>query len=189
MRKVALLAHISLDGYVSGENGEFDGFEAGEENLRFVCKLTRDADAALFGRKSYQLLDQYWPIAKDRAGASEGEIEYSNWYNNATKVVISKTLTKGNSTNTTILGQNFPDEIEKLKQQPGKDILIFGSPSIAQLLIQHNLIDTYWIFINPVLFGKGISLFPRMDSMKKFKHISMTEFPNGEIAHRFDKTV
>ena len=140
----------------------------------------------MFGRKSYQLLEQYWPGAKDQPNASKGEIEYSNWYNDATKIVISRTIRHESSSKKIIISENVAEELAKIKQQPGKDILIFGSPSIAQLMIQHNLIDTYWIFINPVLFGKGIPLFSRTETMKKFKLISTVQFPNGEIAHRFD---
>ncbi|MEO7801823.1 MAG: dihydrofolate reductase, partial [Ginsengibacter sp.] len=91
MRKLIIVAHISLDGFVAFRDGSLSGFEAGKENLDFVCHLTRNADAALFGRISYQLLNSYWPTAKDLPNASEGEIEYSNWYNTATKIVLSKT--------------------------------------------------------------------------------------------------
>lgn len=64
MRKLILIAHTSLDGFVAGPNGELDGFEAGEENLEFVCKITEQAGTAVFGRVSYQLLDSYWPTAR-----------------------------------------------------------------------------------------------------------------------------
>jgi dihydrofolate reductase len=65
MRKLVLVVHISLDGFVAGAKGELDGFPSGEENLQFVCKLTENADAALLGRISYKLLNGYWPTAKD----------------------------------------------------------------------------------------------------------------------------
>jgi dihydrofolate reductase len=186
MRKIILLAHISLDGFVAREKGELDGFEPGAENLEFVCDLTENADAALFGRKSYQLLEQYWPTAIDRPGATKGEIAYSDWYNRATKIVISKTLMEGSSSNTIIISNNIPEQISKIKQGSGKNILIFGSPMLSQLLMLHNLIGRYVIFINPVIFGKGIPLFVDMNHKMKLKLISTTEFPNGEIAHQFD---
>jgi len=68
MRKLVLLAHTSLDGFVAGAQGELDDFDASEENLQFVCSLTEKADSALFGRTSYELLNNYWPSAKDLAG-------------------------------------------------------------------------------------------------------------------------
>jgi dihydrofolate reductase len=182
MRKLTLIAHTSLDGFVAGENGELDGFEAGEENLAFVVGLTNTADAALFGRVSYQLLEKYWPSAKDIPGATEGEVAYSTWYNEAEKIVVSRTLEGQMIENTTIVSENVVAQIAAIKGQAGKDILIFGSPSVAQLLMEENLIDDYWICINPVTFGKGIPLFTRSEELKKLQLISTRQFPNGELA-------
>src|ERR1700712_2979641 len=110
MRKLILVVHTSLDGFVAGPNGELNGFEAGQENLAFVCKLTEEADAALFGRVSYQLLDSYWPTAKNLLNATKKEIAYSNWYNNAHKIVISKTMQGQSKENTTIIRDNVYNE-------------------------------------------------------------------------------
>lgn len=87
MRELILVAHISLDGFVAGPNGELDGFDAGEENLEFVFQLT-NADAALFGRKSFELLNHYWPTAYAHPKATKGEVSYSTWYNSATKIIF-----------------------------------------------------------------------------------------------------
>ena len=181
-RKIILLAHISLDGFVAGLNGELDDFDKGEENLEFVCKLTEDADTALFGRLSYELLNSYWPTARDHPKAKKGEIAYSNWYNNAKKIIISKKMTDGGLMNTTIINGNISNEIIKIKEQPGKNILIFGSPSVSQLLMKLDLIDSYWIFINSIIFGEGIHLFADMKDKKRLKFLTTKEFPNGEIA-------
>ncbi|MES1215597.1 MAG: dihydrofolate reductase family protein [Bacteroidota bacterium] len=182
MRKLTLVVHISLDGFVAGENGELDGFEAGEENLQFVCKLTEKADAALFGRISYQLLDHHWPTAKDHPDATKSEIDYSTWYNKATKIVISRTIKDEDLLNTIVISNNVPAEVVKLKEKAGKDILIFGSPSVSQVLIKSDLVDSYWIFINPVIFGKGIPLFEGLTEKSKLKLLATKQFQNGEIA-------
>jgi len=182
MRKLILIVHTSLDGFVAGINGELDDFDASEENLKFVCELTKEADTALFGRNSYKLLESYWPTAKNRDNATQGEIAYSNWYNNAKKVVISKTLTEENSNNTIIIRNDIPNEIIKMKEDEGKDILIFGSPNLSQLLMQLDLIDSYWIFINPIIFGKGIPLFAGVTNKLKFKLLTTKQFSNGELA-------
>jgi dihydrofolate reductase len=182
MRKLILVAHTSLDGFVGGPNGELDGFDASEENLEFVCKLTEESDTALFGRISYQLLESYWPTAKDRPNATKSEIKYSNWYNKAKKIVISKTMTAGNLTNTTIISGNISNEIIKIKEQAGKNILIFGSPAASQTLMQLDLIDSYWIFVNPIIFGKGIPLFAGLTNKTKLTLLTTRQFSNGEIA-------
>ncbi len=95
MRKIILIVHTSLDGFVAGEHGEFDGFTAGPDNLAFVNNLTEDADGALAGRISFQMLDSYWPTAREKENASPEEIKYSNWYNLAHKIIISDPWREG----------------------------------------------------------------------------------------------
>ena len=182
MRKLILVVHTSLDGFVAGPKGELDGFDASEENLQFVCKLTEEADTALFGRTSYELLNGYWPTAKDRPNATKGAMAYSNWYNNAKKIIFSRTMSDENLNNTTIISKNISDEILEIKQQAGQDILIFGSPASSQLLMQLGLIDHYWVFVNPVIFGQGIPLFAGSTNKTKLKLLATKQFPNGEIA-------
>jgi len=182
MRKLILVVHTSLDGFVAGRKGELDGFDAAEENLEFVCKLTEEADTALFGRISYELLNGYWPTAKDRPNVTKGEIAYSNWYNNAKKIVISRTMKEESLNNTTIISENISNEIIKIKEQGGKNILIFGSPAVSQSLMQLDLIDSYWIFVNPVIFGEGIPLFAGLTNKLKLKLLTTKQFSNGEFA-------
>lgn len=182
MRKLILVVHLSLDGFVAGTKGELDGFDASDENLDFVCQLTTNADAALFGRISYELLNKYWPVAKDRPNATQAEIAFSNWYNHAQKIVISQTMKETPLNNTVIIHDNIATEINKIREQEGKDLLIFGSPSIAQLCMQYDLIDSYWIFINPVIFGEGIPLFVSPANKAKLKLLSTKKFMNDEIA-------
>ncbi|HEY4876344.1 MAG TPA: dihydrofolate reductase family protein [Puia sp.] len=182
MRKLILIVHTSLDGFVAGTKGELDGFDASQENLEFVCKITEEADAALFGRISYQLLNDFWPPAKDRPNATKGEIAYSSWYNNAKKIVISKTLAGEKLYNTEIITDDISNEIIRIKNQPGKGIMIFGSPSVSRIFMQHNLIDSYWIFVNPTIFGEGIPLFTTLPNKIKLKLVAAKQFVNGEFA-------
>ena len=127
--------------------GELDGFDASEENLQFVCELTAEADAALFGRISYQLLNGYWPNGKNLPNASKGTVSYSTWYNDAQKIVISKTLAQERLGNTIFISDDIANAIIDIKSQQEKDILIFGSPCVSQLLIQRNLIDSIWYLL------------------------------------------
>lgn len=78
MRKLILIVHVTLDGYVADENGALDNFIQSPENLEFVCSLTEESDAALVGRKSYEMLESYWPTARDKEKATQEEIKYSN---------------------------------------------------------------------------------------------------------------
>jgi dihydrofolate reductase len=185
MRKLVLVVHTSLDGYVAGCDGELDGFDAGEENLEAVCSLTKDADAALFGRVSFQLLNKNWSTVKDCPDATWNQVAYSCWYNAAKKFVVSTTLQPAEAPGVTIIRENIFAEIKRLKNDQGKQILIVGSPTLAQSLIQEELVDEYWIFINPVIFGKGIALFGSADEKTKLTLLESKQFSNGEIALHF----
>lgn len=182
MRKLILIVHTSIDGFVGGVKGEFDGFKASPENLDFVNDLTDEADAALVGRVSYEMLERYWPTARDNANASKSEIKYSNWYNDADKIVLSKSLPKSNLDKTTIISENIADNLLEIKNRNGKNILMFGSPTIFEILNKLDLIDEYWIINYPALFGNGISFFTRAETPKKFKLLGTRQFSNGEIA-------
>jgi dihydrofolate reductase len=185
MRKLVLLAHVSMDGFVSAADGGLAAFEPGEENLRFVCELTRKADAALFGRKSFDLLESFWPNAAQKPGATSGESDYCGWYNRTTKIVFSRTLQPGGRKDLVILRDNIAAEVRRIKAQPGGEILIFGSPSVTQVLARENLIDTYWLFINPALFGSGTPLFTESAGVSKFTLRATHPFANGEVALQY----
>ena len=182
MRKLILIVHTSIDGFVAGKNGEFDGFKPSPENLEFVCSLTDEADAALMGRVSYEMLESGWPHAWEKPGATPSEIKYSHWYNAAEKIVISKTLERTNLHNLTIIPTHIEEEILKIKKHKGKDILLFGSPTVFQTLADLNVIDEYWIIVYPAIFGKGILLFSHNSIPKKMTLLNTKQLSNGEIA-------
>ena len=181
MRKIILIVHTSLDGFVAGENGEFDGFNPSPENLDLVCSLTEDADAALAGRISYQMLDANWPTARDRENASKSEIKYSNWYNDARKIVLSKSLSENHSSDVTIVSEDIAEKLLEIKNQKGKNILMFGSPTAFQALNKLDLIDEYWVINYPALFGKGIPFFTLAETPRKLKLLSTKQLSNGEV--------
>ncbi len=185
MRNLNLIAQTSLDGFVAGPKGEFDHFTAGEETLEFVCGLTDSADAAMFGRVSYELLESDWPTAGSRPGATKNIIKYSNWYNSASKIVLSRTLQRDDLKNVTVISDNLLTEISKIKQQNGKDILIFGSPTSAHELLSLNVIDNIWLIVHPVIFGDGIPLFRTRDHVIKFTLLSSHRLANSVLCSEY----
>jgi len=187
VKNIILVVHTSLDGFVAGPKGELDNFPSAEENLAFVVDLTQGADAALFGKNSYLLLNSYWPTARNHPGATKPEIEYSNWYNDAQKIVVSTTLPEQDSAKTMVVRDNVSSKIAALKNHSGKDILIFGSPTLSQTLMEAGLIDEFWVFINPVLFGKGIPLFAGNADLVKLKLLDVKSFLNGELAMHYTR--
>ncbi|MBL0105864.1 MAG: dihydrofolate reductase family protein [Ignavibacteria bacterium] len=174
MRKIISFMHISLDGFVSGLNGEMGWIKVNEEIFDYVGKRISEGDTALYGRVTYQMMENYWPTAGDKPAATRHDIEHSKWYSKVHKVVLSKTLKDAGLTNTKIISDNLPDRINEIKQQSGNDILLFGSPTATHSLIQLNLIDGFWLFVNPVILGRGIPLFVDIKDKIKLKLLPTT---------------
>ena len=141
--------HISLDGFVAGPNGEMDWIKVDEEIFDYVGKRISEGDTALYGRVTYQMMENYWPTAGDKL------------------------------TNTTIISDNLSDSINEIKQQAGADILLFGSPTATHSLIQLNLIDGYWLFVNPIILGRGIPLFVDIKDKIKLNLLTTQQFTCG----------
>ena len=182
MRKLVAIVHISLDGFVGGAKGEFDGFIDEPEHLNFVCGLTDNADTALFGRISYQLLDAYWPTAGNLSDATADIKRYSSWFKNVSKYVMSTTLKPDEVSNATVVSNRVAYEIQQLKEQEGSNILIFGSPRSLHFLREQNLIDEYWILLHPVLFGEGIPLFRNFYYRTSLALTRVKHFKSGLLA-------
>lgn len=166
--------HVSLDGFVAGPNGELTWVKIDNEIFEYVGKRISEGDIALYGRVTYQMMENYWPAAGSRPTASKHDIEHSKWYNQVHKVVLSKTMKVAGLTNTKIISENLTDGINEIKQQPGKDILLFGSPTATHSLIQQDLIDGYWLFVNPIILGRGIPLFVDIKDKIKLKLLPTT---------------
>jgi len=187
MRSIILIVHLSLDGYVAGPGGDLNYFIPPDENLAFVNSITTSADTALFGRNSYQLLNDFWPSQHNDPQATGAEIAYSNWYNSAQKIVVSQTLPDRSDDHVTIIRENLEPELLKIKQQPGKDILIFGSPALSQTLIRNDLIDEFWVFIHPAFFGKGLPLFTDLPKKVELELLETHALPYNQIALHYVK--
>ncbi|MGK2860663.1 MAG: dihydrofolate reductase family protein [Chitinophagaceae bacterium] len=189
MRKIISFMHISLDGFVAGLNGEMDWIKVDEEIFDYVGKRISEGDTALYGRVTYQLMEGYWPTAADKPTATRHDIEHSKWYAKALKIVLSKTMKDAGLTNTKIISDNLPDRINEIKQQASKDILLFGSPTATHSLIQLNLIDGYWLFVNPIILGRGIPLFTDIKDKINLKLLTTRQFTCGvtELNYTVDR--
>src|SRR6476646_9876372 len=115
MRKIISFMHISLDGFVAGPKGEMDWIKVDEEIFDHVGKRINESDTALYGRVTYDMMENYWPTAGDQPNASKHDIEHSNWYKNAHKVVLSKTMKNNDLKNTSIISNNLSENINKIK--------------------------------------------------------------------------
>ncbi len=189
MRKIISFMHISLDGFVAGPNGEMNWIKVDEEIFDHVGKRISETDTALYGRVTYQMMENYWPAAGDNPKASKHDIEHSKWHNKAQKLVLSKTLKEADLTNTTIISDNLSDSINEIKQLAGSEILLFGSPTATHSLIQQNLIDGYWLFVNPIILGRGIPLFADIKDKIKLNLLTTRQFTCGvtELNYTMDR--
>lgn len=187
MRKLVLFMHISLDNFVAGPDGSMDWIKVDEELFEYAGKRTEVADTALYGRVTYDMMQNYWPTAGDQPGASTHDKDHARWYNQVHKVVISKSLAGSALPGTQIIGSNLEAEVKALKQQDGKDILMFGSPGAAHALMQYNLIDDFWLFVNPVILGKGIPLFKNVESRVQLDLLSTIPFASGVVGLHYQK--
>ena len=192
MRKIISFMHVSLDGFVAGPNGELDWAKVDEELFDFVGKRISEGDTALYGRVTYQMMENYWPTAGDKPAASRHDIEHSKWYKKAHKVVLSKTMKDADLTNTKIISENLSDNINEIKQSPNgdsKDILLFGSPTSTHALMELDLIDGYWLFVNPIIIGRGIPLFAGIKDKIKLKLLTTRPFTCGvtELNYTVDR--
>jgi dihydrofolate reductase len=187
MGKLVLFMHTTLDGFVAGTNGEMDWINVDEEIFDYASDRTDHADTALYGRVTYQMMDGYWPTAADQPNATKHDIEHSRWYNRVTKVILSKTLKGADGPKTKIISDNVGKQVVQLKQSTTKDILIFGSPSACHSLMQENLIDDYWLFVNPILLGQGIPLFKGIKDRAKLKLLTTHAFPSGVVCLHYEK--
>jgi dihydrofolate reductase len=187
MKKLIFFMHSSLDGFVARPNGEMNWIKFDDAMFDFVGTMTEQADTALYGRVTYQMMESYWPTAGDKPNASKHDIEHSQWYNSVSKVVLSTTMKDDGQQNVMVISDNISENINKIKQQGGKNILIFGSPSASNALLQKGLVDEFWIFVNPVLLGQGIPLFKDITESVELELIETRTFNMGVIALHYSK--
>jgi dihydrofolate reductase len=189
MRKIISFMHISLDGFVAGPNGEMDWIKVDEEIFDYGHKRISEGDTSLYGRVTYRMMEDYWPTAADKPNASKHDIEHSKWYANVHKVVLSKTIKDAGLSNTTIISDNLSEKLNEIKQKAGNEILLFGSPTATHSLMQLNLIDGYWLFVNPIILGRGIPLFKDIKEKTKLKLLTTKQFASGvtELNYIVDK--
>ena len=153
MPRLIMWNMVTLDGFFEGPNrGEIEWHDIvwGEELEQLSTEQLKAAGMLLFGRVTYQLMASYWPTAT-------GEV--ADFMNEIPKVVFSRTLDRAEWTNTRLVKGNAQDEVTALKQQPGKDLFIFGSADLSSTLIEDGLIDEFRLGLTPVVLGAGTPLF------------------------------
>jgi dihydrofolate reductase len=180
MRKLKLQVQMSVDGFIAGANGEMDWLVRGWDDKlkKYVGDITEPVDCIVLGRKLAQGFIPYWASHPEQEGAEK--------FNSAAKVVFSKTLDQSEWDNTVLAKGDLVDEIAKLKNQDGKDIIAYGGATFVSALIKQGLIDELHLFINPTAIGNGLAIFKELDSKQNLTLVKATSFDCGIVVLHYE---
>ncbi len=179
MREVIMWNLVTLDGFFEGPKAwdiDWHEYVWGDELEGWALEQATAADTILFGRVTYEGMAGYWPSQK-------GDI--ADFMNNTRKVVFSRTLKSADWSNTRLVKENPEKEVARLKRQPGKDIVIFGSATLCSTLTKHGLIDEYRICITPVVLGSGTPLWKASPNRLRLKLVEAQPLKSGGVILRY----
>jgi len=183
MRRLIFVIHVSVDGCCDHTKITPD-----EQVGEYFTQLTREAGVQVFGRKTYELMVPYWPDALTDPTSNKGDIEFAQAFVALEKVVFSRTLADVADKNTRVVRGDLAGEIRRLKQEPGKPILV-GGVDIPSQLVQLGLVDEFQICVSPVVAGAGRRLFDGLNLPErlKLKLADSKAFPTGAVLLRYSK--
>ncbi len=181
MRRLIVSNLMSLDGFFEGPNKNIDWFMVDDEFFGYAKEMLRAADTLLFGRATYEHMAAYWPTAPSD--------EIADKMNSLPKLVASRTLQSVSWNNSRLITGDVPEEIARLKQTPGKDIVLLGSSILASSLLQDGLIDEYRVILAPLLVGQGSPLFKDISKAMKFKLGKTLLLKSGVIVLYYETTI
>ena len=183
MRHVIFAINITLDGCCDHTKGFVD-----EETLEYFTSLTREADLQVFGRKTYQLMVPYWPEVLKNQSGTRAENQFAQAFGSINKIVFSRSLGDVEDGNTRIVRTDLRDEILKLKQERGENILV-GGVSLPSQLIELGLVDEYRFVVGPVVVGEGRRLLEgvSLPERQQLKLVESKIFKSGRVALRYLK--
>ena len=181
MRKVVVFCHLSLDGIAAVQSGSLDWVSYDKELEKWGEPIVAKTDTALYGRFTYELMEKYWRTASANPKATKHELKHARWIEKVEKIVFSKSPMIPDWNNTRVMSKNVKEEILKLKQKSGKNITIFGSPTLANSLIQLGLVDEYCLSVNPIVLGVGKFLFKEVKGAIKLKLVAEKTLKSGAV--------
>ena len=180
MRKLIVFNHVSLDGYFVDANGGMSWAKSDQNDAEwnaFVAENAKGDGPLLFGRVTYELMASYWPTPM----AIKNDPVVAARMNDLAKVVFSRTLDKASWKNTKLVKTGMAAAIRKMKKEPGEGMAILGSGTIVSQLTQEGLIDEYQVVVNPVILGKGRTMFDGVKERLNLKLTKTRAFGNGNV--------
>ena len=183
MRKLIMWNMVTLDGFFEGTKSwdlDWHNYVWGDDLEKFSLDQLKTAGMLLFGRITYQGMAAYWTTAQGEQG------EVANLMNSLPKVAFSHTLERADWQNTTLVRENAEQAVVELKQQPGKDLFIFGSATLCSSLMQAGLIDEYRLGLNPLVLGGGTPLFKPGLAQWKMRLLEARPLKSGVALLRYE---
>jgi dihydrofolate reductase len=183
MRNLVFAINTTLDGCCDHTKQLAD-----DETHEYFTQLLQNVDLLVFGRKTYQLMVPFWPEVAKTQSMTKASNEFARTFDSLQKIVFSRSLASAEDKKTRIIRTNLHDEILKLKQEPGKDILV-GGVSIPSQLIELGLVDEYRFVVGPILAGEGVRLMEGVSLPEKLqlKLVESKPFQSGCVALRYLK--
>jgi|SRR5688572_12525251 len=187
MRKLKLQVQISVDGFIAGPNGEMDWMEWNwdEQLKKYIGEITEPVDTIVLGRKLAQGFIPYW--ADVAANPDDPQNSAGKKFTDTKKVVFTKTLEQSAWKNTTLAKEHIVDEINKLKNQEGRDIIAYGGATFVSSLIKHGLIDEFHLIVNPTAIGRGLTIFNELEGKQKLKLVRSGSYDCGIVVINYVK--
>ena len=177
---------MSVDGCIAGPNGEMDWIVGllDDELKKYAYRLTEPVDTILLGRKMTDVFISYWSNVVNKP--DDPWYEFAKKMIETPKVVFTKTLNKSRWINTDIARGDLIEEVSKIKSQNGRDIIVYGGASFDSCLIKEKLIDEFYLFINPVAIGNGMTIFKDLNEIQKYTLIESKAFECGKVLLRYE---
>jgi len=188
LRKLKLQVQMSIDGCIAGPNGEMDWMVglSDDKHIKYAYELMESIDTILLGRKMTDDFISYWSDVINKP--DDPWHAFAKKMIETPKVVFTKTLDKSKWINTEIATGDITDEIIKLKNRNGKDMVVYGGASFDSSLIKFGLIDEFLLFINPVAIGNGKTIFKDLNEIQKFNLIKTIAFDSGKVLLHYEAT-
>ncbi|MBC8098263.1 MAG: dihydrofolate reductase family protein [Armatimonadetes bacterium] len=177
--------HVTLDGLVAGPKGEMDWITYNEEIAADGYSLHATTDAAIYGRVTYEMMAAYWPTVLSKPDSDPIDRRHAVWLETASKVVATRSPLNVEWTGTVVIGADIAADMAVLKAQPGKDMWLLGSPTLAQTFMRLDLIDEYHLNVNPVILGRGKPLFSDLEMPRRLSLVESKSFKGGVIGLRY----
>ena len=195
MRRIIAFNHVSADGYFATEEFRLDWVIPDEELTQSSLQNMKEADTILFGRRTYEMFESFWPNAiRDPRGAEDPHAKgrrsmsmqrVGEWIDAATKIVFSRTREAVTWRGSLVKREFDPADVDALKRTAGRNMLLLGSGEITRLMTRHRLIDEYQFGVVPIILGKGRRLLDDLEAPRTLSLMESRQFPTGTVLLRY----